>query len=513
MKVSDDLFQLIKSMSKSEKGYFKKFASKHTIGEKNTYVKLFDAIDMLPVYDEQQIKKKFTGEKFAEKLYSTKNYLFNLILKALSSYHAEKFAVSKLNMMMIELNVLFEKGLYKQFKTLLNKAIAMAKENDKPFYLALLYNKALTCLATDYYANNEEMDYESLKKNTLDNLQNLSLNEQYHIIYNDMFMFTKDTGNIRDEKDLEKLNSIFNNPIMQDISFAKTFDSKFKFYTVLGHYYRIVDDRPNWLKYRKELVLLMESDKKYIRENPRSYVLALNNYLHACVLTDKNSEFEIYMKRLKQFSKQFENKKEYLEIQSRIFLLTSDLELNYSIRSLNTDNLKNITGLIESGFKHYRNSINENRKLSIYNRMAYAFFLIKDFDKSIEYLNRILNASNPKIDPEQHVFARIRSLIVHFEAGNFDLLEYTVKSTRRFLERSNRIYKFEKLILDFITKAMNYSEDEQRLGLYEDLKYSIEKISNDKFEKNILEQFDFVSWIESKLMHTGMLNVLKKKAG
>ena len=98
MKVSDDLFQLIKSMSKSEKGYFKKFASKHTIGEKNIYVKLFDAMDRIDEYNELLIKKKFAGEKFADKLYSTKNYLFNLILKALSSYHAEKFAVSKLNM-------------------------------------------------------------------------------------------------------------------------------------------------------------------------------------------------------------------------------------------------------------------------------------------------------------------------------------------------------------------------------------------------------------------------------
>lgn len=236
MKVSDDLFQLIKSMSKSEKGYFKKFASKHTIGEKNIYVKLFDAMDRLDEYNEQEIKKKFAGEKFADKLYSTKNYLFNLILKALSSYHAEKFAVLKLNMMMIELNVLFEKGLYKQFKTLLNKAIAMASENDKPIYLALLYNKALTSLATDYYTNNEELDYEKLKSDSMNNLRNLTLNEEYHILYNDMFMFTKETGNIRNEKDLEKLNSIFNNPLLQNPALATTFDSKFKCFTVLGHY-------------------------------------------------------------------------------------------------------------------------------------------------------------------------------------------------------------------------------------------------------------------------------------
>jgi hypothetical protein len=89
-----------------------------------------------------------------------------------------------------------------------------------PSILRLLYNKALTSVATDYYTSNDEFNYEKLKKDALGNLELLSLNEQYHILYNDMFMFTKETGNIRNEKDLEKLNSIFSNPLLQDESKA-----------------------------------------------------------------------------------------------------------------------------------------------------------------------------------------------------------------------------------------------------------------------------------------------------
>lgn len=511
MKASDDLFQLIKSMSKSEKGYFKKYASKHTIGEKNVYVKLFDAIDDQETYDEDKLRGKFKGEKFADSIYSTKNYLFNLILKSLSAYHSEKFAVSKLHMMMIELNVLFEKGLHKQFKTLLNKAIAMADENDKPFYLALLYNKAMTSLATDYYTD-DEFNFEKLKTKTLTNLENVRVTEEYHIIYNEMFLFTKETGTVRNEKDLERLNKIVSSPLLKDESHAVSFDAKFKYNNIMGHYYRLINDVDNWLKYRKDLVILMESGKNYIKENPRSYVLALNNYLHACVVTGRTKEFEAYLKKLKQFAKQFENKKEFLDIQTRVFMLMSDLELNYAIKSLKPESLKNIINEIEQGFKKFGEKIVENRKISLYNRIAYACFIIKDYDRSIFYINRILNATNPKIDPEQHSFARIRNLIAHFEAGNYDLLEYSVKSAKRFLQKTNRIFKFEKIIFDFILKAMNYSDDYERLELYEKLKNDIEKIADDKFEKNVLEQFDVISWINSKLQNTGMLNVLKKKA-
>jgi hypothetical protein len=123
-----------------------------------------------------------------------------------------------------------------------------------------------------------------------------------------------------------------------------------------------------------------------------------------------------------------------------------------------------------------------------------------------------MNAANPRLDPEQYILARIRSLIVHFEAGNYELLEYSIKSTMRFLKKTDRVFKFEKLILNFLAKAVMYENDSERIELYEKLKADINKISNDQFEKNVLEQFDFISWINSKLLDTEMLKVLKKKA-
>ena len=62
MKVTDDLFQLIKSLEQTEKRYFKVFSTMHVKGgESNVYSRLFDAIDRQTVYDEEEIKKQFKG--------------------------------------------------------------------------------------------------------------------------------------------------------------------------------------------------------------------------------------------------------------------------------------------------------------------------------------------------------------------------------------------------------------------------------------------------------------------
>ena len=64
MKVTDDLFQLIKSLDQSEKRYFKIFSTMHIKdSEENKYIMLFDAIDKQSEYDEDEIRKKFKNEK------------------------------------------------------------------------------------------------------------------------------------------------------------------------------------------------------------------------------------------------------------------------------------------------------------------------------------------------------------------------------------------------------------------------------------------------------------------
>lgn len=511
MKASDDLFQLIKSMSRSEKGYFKKFASKHTSGGGNIYLRLFDAVDDLDAYDENELKRRFKGERFTDKLYSTKNYLFNLILKALSAYHSEKFAVSKLSMMHIELNVLFDKGLYKQYKTRLNKAIELAKEHDKSFWLAHLYDKEIKLVVTEYYEGASPENFSLLKKKVLENLDNLKLDQEYELLYYELFFLLKKIGSVRNNRDLELLNKFIDNPLLQDERAAKNFNSKFHIYSILGHYYRAINDRENWYKYRKALLDLMESDPKYIREYQTSYISSLNNFLNACVYIGKYKEFEKHLEKLKAFSKQFENKKEYTDNQTRLFLLISDLELNYYKKTCRFEKIGKLIEDIEQGFQKFSGLINENRKISIFNRIAYAYFILKDYTNSIKYINYIMNVTNPKVEPEQHSFARIRNLILHYELGNYDLLEYAVRSTRKYLSKTERIYKFEKLVLDFVIKAMNADGYGPKIALYEKLKNELLKIADDPFEKSALEQFDVISWLESKVQKKDFAEILRSK--
>jgi hypothetical protein len=56
--VSEQLFRLVKSLSKSEKRQFKLLSKRTSPEETKKFVSLFDAVDSLMTYDEQALEKK-----------------------------------------------------------------------------------------------------------------------------------------------------------------------------------------------------------------------------------------------------------------------------------------------------------------------------------------------------------------------------------------------------------------------------------------------------------------------
>jgi len=120
MAKNTDLFDLIQALNRSEKRNFKLEASKQQ-GEKN-YVKLFDAIDRQSEYNEEKLLKKFKNEAFVKQFSSAKNYLYNLVLKSLMSFHNGKSIANRLKNEYARISLLHIKGLHEQCYKLLKKA-------------------------------------------------------------------------------------------------------------------------------------------------------------------------------------------------------------------------------------------------------------------------------------------------------------------------------------------------------------------------------------------------------
>lgn len=138
MKPSNELFDLIKSLSKSEKRFFK-LQSALQSGDKN-YVRLFDTIDRMVEYNEEHVKQVFKGEKFIRHLPSEKNHLYKLILKALRSYYGDTSISSILKQEIKNIEILYNRALFDECNKFLIRAKKLAVQYEKFYYLFELIN-------------------------------------------------------------------------------------------------------------------------------------------------------------------------------------------------------------------------------------------------------------------------------------------------------------------------------------------------------------------------------------
>src|SRR5215470_4092456 len=79
---SDILFQLIRSLEKSEKRHFKLYIKRSSSKEDLKIIQLFDALDKLREYDERVLLKKLAGTE-KRQLYNLKTHLYKEILASL----------------------------------------------------------------------------------------------------------------------------------------------------------------------------------------------------------------------------------------------------------------------------------------------------------------------------------------------------------------------------------------------------------------------------------------------
>ena len=132
MKPSTELYSLIKSLTKSEKRFFK-LNSTLQAGEKN-YLKIFDFIEKQKKYDEDDLKANFAKETFIKHLPSEKNHLYKLILKSLRSYYSDHSVSSQLKQEIKNVEILYRKALYKECNKLVLRAKTLAEEYEKFYY-------------------------------------------------------------------------------------------------------------------------------------------------------------------------------------------------------------------------------------------------------------------------------------------------------------------------------------------------------------------------------------------
>lgn len=506
MTPSLDLFRLIKSLSPTEKAYFKKFSSftKSQKG-KNVYLLLFDAIAAQDEYDEAKLKKKFQHLQFIKQLPVVKNYLHSRILDALALYHSEMNPRVMVRNTLNKAEILKKKGLYDQSMKLLKKMKVFAKENEMHLPLMDAAIHIELGLALEKY---DMTWFENVNKEIYENLDLFKNDAALHDVSFRIAVYYHKYQSTRNPSFLKQVKEIISSKYLSDVSQAKTFFGRNRFYEAHAFYALAKGDLKGVYENTKKIVLNYENTSGMLERNFTSYVSALNNFINVCGEMRKNKEGLIALGKLVEHP-QLVNA---VSIQSKVFYVYNYLFLFLTNNMGNfSDSAIRIKGISDE-LKMFEEEMNDSEKSMLYVNIAIAYFGLGDLKESIRMLNKIRNSFDLENHPEMDCFVRLFYLVVHYESHNNDLIPYLIQSNYRFLSKKSSMYELEVVFLDTLKSKISRSKtEEQKIAAFKEMKKKFIPLMNHPQEKSFFKYFDFISWIDSKIQNKTYQEILQSK--
>lgn len=502
MKTSNGLFKLIKSLNKSEKGYFKKYANFHVRNEQNNYTKIFDAIDLQKEYDEKKILKKFKNERFVNQFAVAKNYLYEMILESLEAYH--KNSTTEIRSILNRIEILVDKGLYSQAKKLLKKVKEMAILHEK-----LTYIPEINLMEQSIYRMHYDVgDLRDNSDNLIEEIEVCAMKiknmAEYESLKNRLYVQRIEMGGLRNEKEIQSYGWLLKSPLLKNDKQALSVNAKILYYELFASYYNYTEDSEKCYEFSSRLIRLIEDNQEVIETNVNFPTHFLYRHSIQCYNMGKYHEALEYISKM-----------EVLKVKSdlqklNILLKAYNTKLNVYFKMGNMKKCLQLIPEIEVLLEKNKDA-DKLLKEIIYWQITSILMIAEQYKQALKWLVKANIEEDSSIRQDLECIGRIMEIILHYELGKTDIMEYRLKSTYRFLASKQKMYQLEKIILSSIRKLINVNSREESIRFFKQLRSDLEPIVKDPLEGKFLNYFDIMSWLESKIEKKKFEEVVKSK--
>ncbi len=502
---NNSLFLLIKSLTATEKGYIKKQAGVHVVGDKNKYIKIFDAIDKQKEYDESSILKKFKGEPILNNFAVAKNYLFKFILKSLEQYHSN--VKSELRSTLNHVEILYNKNIPSVAKKMLVKAKATAQEYELYEFMEEIIDWEIILLVEEATPQNYLELVNKYFNELYESIEKKKTIIEYKHLYQKLRAKAMYTGLARNDEDVLSYQKIFEQSEANDKNLLNSFNAKFYRNLMQANFLFNINEQFKASSLLEDNVNLFTEKNHMIEVKPFAYIGILRNKaVNELSLMQFDDLFKT-LKKMDDFVAKHGQTNRYYEI------LTENLKLFVYIPMGDFDKALDVAKNLENVYKQIPpTKLLLKEKLLQHYAYAYIYIGLGEFKLANQHINVLLNAPENDFRSDVYCFAHILSLIIHFELKNTELIEYRIRSTYRLLLRRNKLHNFEKQILAFLKSSQRKIENPKELiKAFVKLKENIESSTTNKVEKNALSLFDLISWLESKIENKSFMEIKKEK--
>lgn len=502
----DNLFVLVKSLSKSEKRQFKLYVGRLGVNDDSKFLLLFNILDKMSDYDEQIILKKGIVKK--QQLSNLKAHLYKQILISLRLNPLHQNIRVQIREQLDFATILYHKGLYKQSLKILDKAknLAINYEEKNIAYEILELEKIIESQYITRSISNraDELTIQAKKLNT----QNILASKLSNLSLQLYGLFLK-TGYVKNDAEYLKVKKYFNNRLPKYDIKNLGFREKLWLYQSYLWYSFLIQDFLACYKYSRKWINLFHSNPEMMKLNPVFFLRGNQYLLEALFYIRHHQKFKFALDELESVTQEiWFPKNDNVESLTFLYVYSNKFNLHF-MEGTFREGLPLVNEVLE-GIKVHRSRIDEHHIMVFYYKIASLYFGIGENRKCIEFIDKIISNKSLSMREDLLCFSRVLNLVAHYEAGLDYNLEALIKSTYKFLLRMEDLYEVQKEMITFLRSLGDIYPSQLRTEFIK-LHKKLKTYEDHPYESRAFLYLDIISWLESKIENKSVDSIIKIK--
>jgi hypothetical protein len=302
---------------------------------------------------------------------------------------------------------------------------------------------------------------------------------------------------------LSQLRALVSDQSFAAYETATSHTARVLYYRTLSLYYYTSLEHQKFYETGVKLIALQESQPHYLRENLSDYIAALSNHFIACGLLKKYEDARLCLIKIRDLQPITEDDRRKIHRQyfGSFFILSCFM------------------GEFEAARHEVERCQREAARFDPHQYETASFYFqyvlislgCDDHAAALQYLNQWLAQPRSVSREDLQSLARILSLIIHYELGNFLVVDSQLRAAVRFLKRKNRLHELERRFMHGMSELIKMPDHRSRRDIFGRMKAELDAKAEEPETKAILQTFDLGAWLEARWRGQMFASIVREK--
>ena len=493
---NDHVHRLIRSMSRSEKRYFKLHLARSASGTvRSNHAALFDAIAGMEEYDPDVLKDRFKDAPFMRHFAIAKRRLYEALLNSLDAYHVDGSVNARLRRMLHQVEILFDRSLHPEAARLLRSVATLAAAHHQHAIILEVVDRRRRLVESGNYQEVKGPELQDLAVMGADALRQWEEHDGLWSLKSRSFLLLYRNGKARDQAGLEALDELASDPRLRDGSAPTSPPSLYLYHHIRS---ALAFARGDLQACKTELEAnhdLLTAEETLLREEPQLLLGVVGNLLHVSMLLGDHQRAHRCLKEFRRIPLMLPAPPSP-ELGTKLFAMGAAMELAYHSRTGHFAKALERSPELEAGLALHGEQLGVLRLGGLWFQMAWAHLGNGNGAQALRWVHRLLNLAGIDAHPELHALGRLLHLMVLLSMDDREHLAQALRNTERLLRARQRTFGVERAILRFAHercagKGVKGGGDRQAL------RDELARCAADPAESAVFDHFDPWVWAEA----------------